>query len=104
MAFGDLQNILDHGLKADMLFILQTDNAGAFYWNSLHIIRSSQQALRLQLFTTQTNHHYFAAKVRVQRNIVDGTNRHNCRRCVNRHATAVQMIQPHHAIDVRVFR
>ena len=36
-----------------MLFILQTDNAGAFYWNSLHIIRSSQQALRLQLFTTQ---------------------------------------------------
>ena len=26
-----------------MLFILQTDNAGAFYWNSLHIIRADRR-------------------------------------------------------------
>jgi hypothetical protein len=29
VAFGDLQNVVDHRFKADMLFILQAHDAGA---------------------------------------------------------------------------
>lgn len=62
-----------------------------------------QQSLWLQFFAAEANNHHFTAKVGVQRNIMDGANRHNGGRSVNRHPAAVQVIKPHHAIDIRVF-
>ena len=35
---------------------------------------------------------------------MDGTDRHYRSGCVNRHAAAVEVVQAHHAVDVRVFR
>ncbi len=85
-----------------MLLVLQTHNAGIVHGDSLYIFGALKQALRLEFFTTEANHHDFAAEVRVQRNIVDCANRDHCRRRVNCHPATVQVIQTDHAVHVRV--
>ncbi len=47
MAHGNLQNIVDHWAKTNMLFILQTYDAGAVDRDALHIFCAFQQALWL---------------------------------------------------------
>ncbi len=103
VAFGHLQNIGNHRLKADVFFILQADDAGAVDWDTFHIVSPFQQALRLEFFAAEANNHHFTAEVRVQCNIVDCTNRHDGGWGIDRHAAAVQVIEPHHAVDVWVF-
>lgn len=47
---------------------------------------------------------HFATEVWVQRNIMDGANWHHGGRCINRYATAVEVVQVDHSVDARVFR
>lgn len=86
-----------------MFFILQADDAGAVDRNAFYIVRTFQQALWLQFFTAEANDHYLTAKVRVQRNIMNSSNGHDGGWSVNRHAATVQMIEPHHTVNIRVF-
>ncbi|MNS80543.1 hypothetical protein D3C72_1142240 [compost metagenome] len=85
------------------MLVLQADNAGIIHRNRLHIFSALQQTFWLELLAAQTNHHHFAAKIRVKRNVVNGANRHHGSRSVDRHAAAVQVVQAHHTVDVRVF-
>lgn len=102
MALGDLQNVIDHRFKTNMLFILQADDAGAVHRDTFDVFRALQQAFRLQLLTAEANDHHLAAEVWVEGDIMNGANRHYRRRRINRHAAAVEMIQAHHAIDVGI--
>ena len=102
MAFGHLQNIGNHRLKANVFFILQADDARAFDRNTFHVVRAFQQALWLQFFAAEANDHHFAAEVRVKGDIVDGANRHHRRWRINRYAAAIEVIQTHHAVDVGI--
>ncbi|MNS76302.1 hypothetical protein D3C72_1098450 [compost metagenome] len=101
---SDLENIVDHGFKANVVLILQTHNAGVIHGNRLDIVSALQQALWLKFFAAQANHHDLAAKIGVEGDIMDGANGYHGGRGINRHAAAVQVVQTHHAVDVRVFR
>ncbi len=87
-----------------MAFVLQAHNAGLIGRDGFDIFRALQQALGLELFTSQADHHHLAAKVRVEGDIVDGPDGHDGCRGVNRHAAAVKVVQADHAVHVRVFR
>ena len=52
-----------------------------------------QQALGLQLFTAQADHHDFAAEVRVQADVAQRAYGHDGVRCVNCDAAAVGMFE-----------
>ncbi len=79
--FGDLQNILDHGLKTDMLFILKLTmlalSTGIACTSSVPVI-----GVQAATFHNPDQSPLLRRQVRVQRNIVNGTNRYNCRGCV----------------------
>ena len=87
-----------------MALILQTHNVAIVQRDRLHVAGAGQQTLGLQLLAAEAHHHDFAAEVGVQRQVMNGADRHHRRRRVNRHAAAVKVVQRHHAIDVRVVR
>ncbi|MNC60823.1 hypothetical protein D3C75_1107270 [compost metagenome] len=64
------QNIGHHGLKPNVLLILQAHNPAFIHGNGLDIWGSLQQAFRLQLLAAESHHQHFAAKVRVERQIM----------------------------------
>lgn len=47
VTFRYRQDIVHHGLEADVLFILQTHNTRRLYRDRLHIFGTGQQTLRL---------------------------------------------------------
>ena len=104
MTLSNLQNIVDHRPEPNVAFVLQAYNAGLVCRNGFDVFGTLEQTLRLQFFAPQANHHHLAAKIRVEGNIMNGTDRHDRRWRVDRYATAIEMVQANHAIDVRVFR
>ena len=87
-----------------MLLILQADDAGAIYGNAFYIVGAFQQALRLQFLAAKANHHHFAAEVWIEGQVMNGADRNDRCRSVNRHAAAIKMVQTHDAIDVGILR
>ena len=80
-----------------MRIVLQADHVQRGVAALAHIDQRDaarrQQALGLQFFTAQADHHDFAAKVRVQADVAQGAYGHDGVRRVNCYAAAVGMFQ-----------
>ena len=80
-----------------MRIVLQADHIQRGVTTLAHIDQRDaarrQQALGLQLFTAQADHHDFAAEVRVQTDVAQRAYGHDGVRCVNRDAAAVGMFE-----------
>ena len=63
-----------------------------------------QQALGLKFLAAQTDDHHLAAKVGVERDVAQGANRNDGIRGINRHATAVAVLQANDIVDIRETR
>ena len=102
-----MHDVVDHGHEADVLIVLQAHQVGALRLVTAIVDREAtgwQEARGLQLLATQADHHDLAAKIRVQADVAQRADRDLGAWRVNRHTTAVTVLQTHHAVHIRVKR
>ena len=63
-----------------------------------------KQAFRLQLLAAETDHHGAAAEIRIEADIAQRPDRNFGVRRIDGDAAAVSVFEPHHVIDVSIFR
>jgi len=72
MGLGPRHDVVDHGHEAHVRIVLQTHTVQSLVRVARVLNRETtgwQQAIRLQLFTTQTHHHDLATEIGVQADV-----------------------------------
>ncbi|MPM77574.1 hypothetical protein SDC9_124580 [bioreactor metagenome] len=103
MLLGLAHDGVDHGHKAHMGLVLQTDHV-QFRFTLVDDGKAArrQQALGLQLFTAQADHHDLAAEVRVAADIAQRALRDLGTHGIDGHAAAIAVLQAHHVVHMGV--
>ena len=108
MRAGTPDDVVDHAHEAHVRAVLQAHDVQPFGRGALALLDGDaarrQQALGLQLFATQAHDHHLTTKVGVEADIAQRAYGHRCLGCVDGHAAAIGVFQPHHVVDVGVER